>query len=121
MSFSEAVKTCFSKYCCFEGRARRAEYWWWFLFESIVIFVVSFIAGLFLSEDAQQTVTSILSLALLLPSVGVAVRRLHDLGKKGTYYLLVLIPVVGAIILFVWFAKVGQAGENQFGPDPLAE
>ena len=125
MTFKEAVKTCLSKYCCFKGRARRSEYWYWFLFELIVTFVLAFIGGLIegitgTEAEIANVLTSIASLAFLLPGLGVQVRRLHDLDKKGWFLLLTLIPVVGSIILLVWACKEGTAGENQYGPDPKA-
>ena len=125
MKFSEAVKTCFSKYCCFTGRARRSEYWYWVLFDFIVTFVVAFIGGFIQGVSGTESqitnvLTSIVSLAFLLPGLGVEVRRLHDIGKKGWFILLSLIPLVGAIILIVWACKPGDVGENAFGADPKA-
>ena len=123
MKFKEAVKTCFSKYCCFKGRARRSEYWYWFLFYLLVTFVAAFIGGLIQGASGTESqitdvLTSIVSTALLLPNLGVFVRRMHDLGKSGWYILFNLIPVVGSIILLVWECKEGEAGENKYGPNP---
>ena len=126
MKFGEAVKTCFSKYCCFKGRARRAEFWYWVLFEMIVCAVVSFIIGFIGGLTGNDTNTavsvanSIIELALLLPGLGVAVRRLHDIGKSGWFLLINLIPVVGSIIVLVWNCKDSAAEENKYGPNPKA-
>lgn len=113
MNFVEAIKTCLvQKYCDFSGRARRSEYWYFALFNSIISWLVSLIF------KNTNVVSIIVSLALLLPGLGVCVRRLHDLNKSGWKLLLALIPLVGAIILIVWFCKEGTAGPNQYGPDP---
>lgn len=68
-----------------------------------------------------SVLASIYSLAALVPGLAVAWRRLHDIGKSGAYYLFILIPIAGPIILLVWFAKAGDVGDNAYGPDPKAE
>jgi len=115
MSFTEAIKTCFNKYVCFEGRARRSEYWYWTLFAMAVSTVIY---ALFRNSSLLTTVSSIVSLAFLLPGLGVCVRRLHDIGKSGWTYLFILIPFVGAILLLVWICRDSQPGSNQYGPNP---
>lgn len=119
MSFAEAVRSVLSKYVTFNGRARRSEYWWFALFYVILAIVASIIDAS-MGTDAGRTgpVTSILSLVLLLPSLAVGVRRLHDIGRKGWWILLGLIPLVGTIILIVWFCKDSDAGPNAYGPSP---
>lgn len=115
MSFVDAVKSVFTQYVGFNGRARRSEYWYWVLFNFIVSFVLGFLGqfiGIF------SVLSSIYSLAVLLPSLAVCVRRLHDLGKQWTWLLLALIPLVGAIILIVFYCQDSQPGENQYGPNP---
>ena len=94
----------------FQGRAQRSEFWWFALFALVVSLLLSalgdVLAGLF-------------ALAILLPAIGVAVRRLHDVDRTGWWYLLVLIPVLGPLILiFAFFIHRGTRGENRFGPDP---
>lgn len=111
MSFGDAVKQCFSKYATFSGRARRSEYWYFFLFNALV----SFVLGLILAPLA-----SVFVLATIVPSIAVSVRRLHDIGKSGVYYLVGLIPLVGVILLIVWFCQDSQPGENMYGPYPKA-
>lgn len=99
-------------YCNFNGRATRAEFWWFFLFTV----VIGFIFGLF--GKVGTILSSIFSLAILLPQLGVGARRLHDINKSGWLQLLALIPVVGIIILIIWWAKEGDATDNQYGPVP---
>lgn len=114
MSFVQAIKTCFSKYANFNGRARRSEYWYFVLFYGIVGAVASAID----QAIGAQIVATIVSLAFLLPNLAVEIRRLHDIGKKWTWILINLIPVVGQIIMIVWCCKDSAPGENQFGPNP---
>ncbi|MBO6112382.1 MAG: DUF805 domain-containing protein [Lachnospiraceae bacterium] len=115
MSFVDSIKTCFSKIVTFDGRARRSEYWWFQLFVFIVDIVVSAIIN---QTGLGATVSGIISLLLALCSLSVAVRRLHDIGKSGWFYLIGLIPLVGWIILIVWYCKDSEPGENQYGPNP---
>jgi uncharacterized membrane protein YhaH (DUF805 family) len=85
--------------------------------------VISLVLGLLYQVTGSSIfsyVSYIVSLALLVPGIAVAWRRLHDIGKKGTWYFLSLIPVVGWIILIVWFCQEGVRGDNEFGPDPKA-
>ena len=114
MSFTEAVKSVFSQYAKAGGRARRSEYWYFVLFN----FIVSFVLGIIVYITDLSIISSIYSLAVLLPGICVAIRRLHDIGKSGWWYLLILIPIVGSIILIVWECKDSEPGENQYGPNP---
>ena len=107
MGFVTAVKTVFSKYVGFSGRARRSEYWWWALFTIIVSFVTVGIDGAIGTYNAETNsglIQGIASLALFLPGLAVAFRRLHDTGRTGLWILLALIPVIGWIVLIVFFA-----------------
>jgi uncharacterized membrane protein YhaH (DUF805 family) len=123
MSFAAAVRSVFSQYAGFGGRARRSEYWWFFLF-SILVGVVTSILDIALGTDFEGSVTSsglfslIANLALLLPSLAVAVRRLHDTDRSGWWILIALIPLIGAIVLLVFFVQDGTPGPNRFGPSP---
>ena len=103
-SFGDAIKACFSKYATFSGRANRSEYWYFYL--------LSFIVGLI------PFIGYVAGLALIIPSLAVAVRRLHDIGKSGWNLLLCLIPLVGAIILIIWYCQPSQEGDNEYGPNP---
>lgn len=126
MTFSEAVKTCFSKYSEFSGRARPSEYWWWALFAVIAQMVpyVLFIALVVRNEGStsMSTVIGVIWVvawaALLLPSLSVFVRRLHDTGKSGWFFFLGFIPLVGPIILIVFLVTAGDPGANQYGDSP---
>lgn len=99
MTFGESISTCFSKYATFDGRASRSEYWWWFLFT----FLGSAAAGI-----VNETASALFSLAVLLPSVAVGVRRLHDTDRSGWFLLLWVIPLIGWIILVVWAVQEGK-------------
>lgn len=132
MNFQDAVKNCFAKYTEFNGRAPRSEYWFWTLFATIVTVVAMILDGVlgtnFTMDDGYGGETSsgygyfylAAVLGLLLPGLAVTVRRLHDTGRSGWFFLLALIPLVGGIILLVWFCTAGAAEDNQYGPDPLS-
>lgn len=109
-------------YVGFSGRARRTEYWMFFLINMLVSVALVFVDRAFgtLSESGIGTLGLIYSLALLLPSLAVGVRRLHDRDKSGWWLLLGLLPLIGGIILLVWFVIDGDVGDNRFGPDPKA-
>ena len=113
MDFTTAIKTVLlENYANFHGRAQRSEFWWFALFA----FVVSAVLG-----TLGDILPALFALAILLPGIGVAVRRLHDVDRSGWWYLLVLIPVLGSLILiFAFFIHRGTRGENRFGPDPAA-
>ena len=118
LGFVDAVKICLTeKYCDFNGRARRSEYWWFCLCNFVLSYVVNLIGGL-ISPTVGMVLTCIVTLGLLLPGLGVCVRRLHDIGKSGWLVLLALIPLVGAIILIVWFCKDSDRCSNAYGPSP---
>jgi len=112
MDFATAVKTVLTqKYANFSGRAMRSEYWWWTLFSVIVSIVLSLIDSML----GIQLLQPIWGLATLLPSIGVGVRRLHDLDKSG-WWLLIALTGIGAFVLIYWFCQPGTPGDNQFGP-----
>ena len=106
----------FERYAVFEGRAGRAEYWWFFLANFLIGLVIQILAGV---SDALVILSLIYSLALLIPGLAVAVRRLHDTDKSGWWILISLVPLVGIIVLIVFLATDGDPGANQYGnPDP---
>lgn len=109
MTFLESINVCFQKYADFNGRASRAEYWWWILFT----FLVSLVGNLI-----NDWVGGILGLALLVPGLAVAWRRLHDIGRAGGWYFIALIPVVGWIIYLIWVLKPSEPQPNRFGAVP---
>jgi uncharacterized membrane protein YhaH (DUF805 family) len=111
------------KYAVFTGRARRMEYWYFALFNLIVSFVLGFIDGM--TGTVSQTtglglLSSIYLLAVLIPGIAVSIRRLHDTDRSGWWLLLVFVPLIGAIVLIVFFVQDGKAGANQYGADPKA-
>lgn len=124
MYFATAVRTCFNKYADFSGRARRSEYWWFALFAfgaGIVANTLDRILGTGFNDDTSGLITTVLQLALLLPSLAVGARRLHDTGRSGWLLLLAVIPILGWIILIVWFATDSKPGDNKHGPNPKSE
>lgn len=98
MTFSESIQTCFKKYADFNGCASRSEYWWW------VLFIVLAIVGLSL---VSEPLGAIFNLAILLPTIAVTARRLHDTDRSGWLQLVGLIPLIGLIVLF-WYAQEGK-------------
>ncbi|MFI6066542.1 DUF805 domain-containing protein [Micromonospora sp. NPDC051227] len=122
MSFGTAIKSVFSQYVGFSGRARRSEYWWFALFTvlvSIAAAILDSALGLtFVEGSSSGFIGLVVSLALLLPTLAVAVRRLHDTDRTGWWVLIGLVPLVGAIVLIVFFVQDGTPGANRFGPSP---
>lgn len=115
MSFAEAVQTVLvQKYADFSGRASRSEYWWYALF----VFLVNLVTNVIDRGLGNQVVGLLVSLALLLPGLGVAARRLHDTGRSAWWLLLILAIVVGWIVLLVFYLQDSQEGSNQYGPNP---
>lgn len=111
------------QYAQFGGRARRKEYWFFVLFNVLFAFAFGLVdMGLGLWDQASGigVLSGLYSLAVLLPGLAVSVRRLHDTGRSGWWLLIGLIPVIGALVLFVFFVLDGDAGENEYGPDPKA-
>jgi uncharacterized membrane protein YhaH (DUF805 family) len=118
MNFQNAVVSCLRKYATFEGRASRSEFWYFYLFCILASLVAAVLDGLRSNFDSD-TASLILSLAIFVPFIAVAARRLHDLDKSGWWQLLLLIPLIGYLILIVWWATKGTEGGNRFGEDPL--
>ena len=115
MSFVDAIKSVFSQYANFSGRARRSEYWYYVLCYAIISIVVNLLSQ---ASSVFAIIGTVVGLALICPTVAVEIRRLHDIGKSGWYLLFNLIPLVGAIILIVWFCKDSEPGDNAYGPNP---
>lgn len=148
MDFITAIKTCFSKYATFHGRAGRAEYWWWVLFAALM--------NLAVSMSRMTAIATIAGIALFLPNLAVSVRRLHDVNRSGWFLLLpapfwalagifgaiyflgragvlapnatsgmafaifALISIAASLIVLVWFCQRGTEGPNQYGAAPFA-
>lgn len=119
MNMTEAVKSVFSKYATFTGRARRAEFWWFALASFLVSLVLGFVDDAVLGFQSTGPLEGIWSLAVLIPSLAVGARRLHDIGKSGWFLLLALIPIIGWAVLIWWNATAGNVGPNQYGDDPM--
>ncbi len=109
------------KYAVFNGRARRKEYWYFFLFNiiiSIVLGIIDGVTGSFSPEAGMGLLGGIYMLAVLIPGIAVSVRRLHDTNRSGWWLLILLIPLVGAIVLIVFLASDSKPEENQYGVNP---
>ena len=147
MTFTESIKiVVFKKYATFKGRAPRSEYWWYSLFASLIALLGAVIANTLYGDPNELTLFDIVSLLLLLPSLAVSIRRLHDVNKSGWWLLypwlgLILIPIASlfddtslmdsAIVissalmtlgyLFVLYLviKKSDSGENQYGKSPV--
>lgn len=102
------------KYAVFSGRARRKEYWYFVLF-NIIIMIILIIIGRAIDSSILST---IYSLGVLIPSIAVDIRRLHDTNRTGWWLLIGLIPIIGWIVLLIFMVQDSQKGENQYGPNP---
>ena len=118
------VDVILKKYLLFTGRARRKEFWMFVLFNLVVSIVLNIVVGILANVPGIGFILAFIplvySLAILLPSIGLGIRRLHDTDRSGWWLLIGLIPLVGAIVLIVFAAQEGTKGNNQFGPDPKA-
>jgi uncharacterized membrane protein YhaH (DUF805 family) len=109
------------KYAVFSGRSRRSEYWYFVLFYFLIcvaLAVVDTVTGTVDPTVGVGLLGGIFGLAMIIPSLSVGVRRLHDIGRSGWWLLISLIPIVGVIILIVWACRDGQPGTNAYGPNP---
>ena len=127
MGFMDALTTVFrTKYATFSGRASRSEYWWGYLglaVTSTVLQILAMVGTIALLDFGQiAALPSLIALVgvlgLLIPSITVTVRRLHDTGKSGWMALLIFVPCIGIILWLVWMIEDGQAHENTYGPVP---
>lgn len=118
VGFGDAIRICLTKkYATFQGRATRAEYWYFTLF----LFLMGLAVGIFVSllcgdPDVAMCCSVLLGLGVICPSVGVFVRRLHDIGKSGWWYWIALIPYVGALVLLFFCCMPSQPKDNEYGP-----
>ena len=109
------------QYADFSGRARRSEYWYFALFNMIFVIcamILDNVLGIALEGIGYGPIYLLYVLAMFIPGVAVVVRRLHDVGKSGWMYFIVLIPIIGAIWLIVLLFTESQEGENKWGPNP---
>ncbi len=118
MGFTEAVRLVIvERYAGFQGRAQRSEFWWFALFYLLLSLVIGTISRT--SDVLGGVLNLVVTLSLLVPTIAVQIRRLHDTDRTGWWILLGLIPLIGTIILIVFYAQRGTDGDNRFGPDPL--
>lgn len=111
-------------YVNFDGRARRAEYWYFVLFNLIFAVVATILdraLGFTIIADRYGPIYALYALFVFLPGLAVSIRRLHDSGKSGWMFLVVLIPLAGPIWLLVLMATEGTKGDNEYGPDPKGQ
>jgi uncharacterized membrane protein YhaH (DUF805 family) len=133
MNMMQSVQSVYGNYVTFSRRAARSEYWWYFLFSIIVSILLGIIEtrlglgegvvtsgnGTFSANYSGGILSGIWALGNLLPSLAVGVRRLHDTDRSGWWLLIVFVPLVGLIVLLVFFCGRGTSGPNRFGRDPL--
>ena len=118
MGFFEAVRSVFSKYFDFSGRALRSEYWYFMLFSILIGFATGIIDLIFSYSVGYGPISLIVSVVVFFPSISVAARRLHDSGRTGWWQLLPL-TVIGIPVLLYWFIKKGDQSENRYGMPPI--
>ena len=133
MNFGQAVSSVLSNYATFSGRAPRSEYWWWVLFTVVLNWVTAFLDTMLFGTfalvhlgDATYAgagtmftpISTIVGLALIIPSLALSVRRFHDMDRTG-WWLLIALTGIGTLVIFFWFMVKGTIGPNRFGADPL--
>ncbi len=115
MGFSAAIRSGFRNYARFSGRASRSELWFWTLFYVLVLIAGSVVDSLL----GLSFIGGIASLVLILPTISAQVRRLHDRDRSGWWWFICFVPLVGPIVMFIWFVLKGTRGDNRFGRNPL--
>jgi uncharacterized membrane protein YhaH (DUF805 family) len=113
------------QYADFTGRARRTEFWMFVLFNVLISIVLRIVDNLIFGNSSGVSgggpLGLLYSLAVLLPSIAVSARRLHDIGRSGWWQLIAIIPIIGWILVIVWYATAGRTEPNQWGANPKAE
>ena len=136
MTMGEAIRSVLGKYATFSGRAARPEFWWWvlalFLASAVVSLIDVFVIAPMLGYDSSalppeaadmgppQPLSALLGLAVILPNLAVAARRLHDTGRTAWWLLLGLVPVIGILVLIWFYIQPSDEGPNDYGPPPAA-
>ena len=117
MNFQTSIKTCFNKFAVFSGRASRSEFWFFVLFGFLggIIAIIIDVMILGYPYEENWPINLIFSVAIIIPSIAVAARRLHDINKSGWWQLL-WITIIGGILLIIWHATEGENKKNKFGP-----
>src|SRR3954451_13593668 len=118
MSWLEWYPTVLRRDAVFDGRASRPEFWWFQLVNAIVVVVLYIILA---AAGASRAIADLYQLAVLLPSIGVQIRRLHDIDRSGWWILFGFVPIIGWIMMIVWLARQGTPGPNRYGPSPRGE
>lgn len=118
------------KYAVFDGRARRKEFWYFALFNVLIVIgllIIGLLIGVAVAGSGSNALwiigfipVGLYGLAMIVPSIAVTIRRLHDTNRSGWWYLINFVPWVGSIILFVFEVLDGTPGPNKYGPDPKA-
>ena len=116
MTFTKSIEVCFNKFAIFSGRASRSEFWWFFLFGILGSIIASIIDVMIFgySIEASGPIYWIFTIVLLLPSLAVGARRLHDIDKTGWWQLL-WITIIGGIVVIIWQATMGEKKKNRYG------
>ena len=114
MTFSQSIKSCFSNYFNYNGRAKRSEYWYFILFTWIVSFAAGILEGIFLANTySYSSLSNFVSLILVIPTINVATRRLHDVNRSGWWQLLYF-TVIGGFVILYWTIKKGVEEINKY-------
>jgi len=109
------------KYAVFTGRAQRKEYWYFYLFSVLItlaLAILDMLIGSFDKVSGVGVLSGLYSLAVLIPNLAVTVRRLHDTGRSGWWFLIVLVPFIGGIVLLIFLVQDSMPGTNQYGANP---
>jgi uncharacterized membrane protein YhaH (DUF805 family) len=117
MNFTDAITAVFKKYTVFSGRSLRSEFWYWALFTLIISIILSILDSIVFDTKADSGTgpfSLIFSLATIIPTIAVTVRRLHDINKSG-WWILISFTIIGIIPLIYWYCQPGTAGKNDFG------
>lgn len=115
MNIGQAVGSVLRQYAVFRGRASRSEFWWYYLAYLIVFAILSLLDQ---AMGLNGILIGIFALALIIPTIAVQVRRLHDTDRSGGWWFIGLIPIIGAIVLIVFFVQASTPGDNRFGAQP---
>ena len=124
MNFQQAIESGFRNYINFTGRATRSELWYWLLFNFLGGIVTSILDGRIPQDAASSSgalhpLNYLFVLIMFLPTIAVDVRRLHDTNRSGWWLLIGLIPIIGVLVLLLWYCQKGDEGANQYGENPL--
>ena len=111
-----------SLYATFTGRARRSEYWWFFLLNTLVAIGLGVLDGLSgtMTDNGIGILGLVYALAALIPGISVSVRRLHDTGRSGFWWFILLVPIIGMIVMLVFMFLDSEDGANKYGENPKA-